>query len=64
MKDEINQTIRKTIVFEGKGRRAQYYADDNAVFFENNIGTKVVGRCCLEPGDIDFLKHVFKEMGL
>jgi uncharacterized protein (DUF427 family) len=27
----IGQTISKTVVFEGAGRRAQYYTDDNAV---------------------------------
>jgi hypothetical protein len=64
MKDEIGQTISKTVVFETMGRRAQYYTDDNAVFLEINIGTKAASQCYLEPGDIDFLKYVFKEIGL
>jgi hypothetical protein len=65
MKNEIDKTIRKTVVFESKGRRAQYYADDGAVFLETGaIGTKAADRIYLEPDDIDFLRHVFKETGL
>ena len=62
---ETDKTIHKTVVFETAGRRAKYYADDNAVFVEIGIdGKKAGGRCYLESCDIDFLKHVFKEMGL